>query len=131
MLGATVIAVFFIPMFFYVLETMSEKSSGGKKTPGAERRRRHAQDATPPAHRVRRPEGHAVRPTRGRLTCARSRSASLPASLAALLALGGCLLGPNYERPRGRNAGDVPLRRQPKSKEIANTAWWEQFRTRR
>jgi multidrug efflux pump len=32
MLGATVIAVFFIPMFFYVLETMSEKSSG-KKTP--------------------------------------------------------------------------------------------------
>ncbi|MEP9329062.1 hypothetical protein PPMP20_39405, partial [Paraburkholderia phymatum] len=29
MLGATAIAVFFIPMFFYVLETMSEKS--GKK----------------------------------------------------------------------------------------------------
>jgi multidrug efflux pump len=29
-----VIAVFFIPMFFYVLETMSEKS-GGKKTPGS------------------------------------------------------------------------------------------------
>jgi multidrug efflux pump len=36
MLGATVIAVFFIPMFFYVLETMSEKSdSGKKKTPTA------------------------------------------------------------------------------------------------
>ncbi|SAL46324.1 hydrophobe/amphiphile efflux-1 (HAE1) family protein [Caballeronia udeis] len=34
MLGATVIAVFFIPMFFYVLETMSERKSGGKKTPG-------------------------------------------------------------------------------------------------
>jgi multidrug efflux pump len=33
MLGATVIAVFFIPMFFYVLETMSEKS-GSKKTKG-------------------------------------------------------------------------------------------------
>ncbi|SIT38119.1 Efflux pump membrane transporter BepE [Paraburkholderia ribeironis] len=33
MLGATAIAVFFIPMFFYVLETMSEKT-GGKKTPG-------------------------------------------------------------------------------------------------
>ncbi|CAE6817553.1 Efflux pump membrane transporter BepE [Paraburkholderia nemoris] len=32
MLGATVIAVFFIPMFFYVLESMSER--GGKKTPG-------------------------------------------------------------------------------------------------
>jgi multidrug efflux pump len=36
MLGATVIAVFFIPMFFYVLETMSEKKGGGKKTPGPE-----------------------------------------------------------------------------------------------
>jgi multidrug efflux pump len=34
MLGATAIAVFFIPMFFYVLESMSEKT-GGKKTPGA------------------------------------------------------------------------------------------------
>jgi multidrug efflux pump len=34
MLGATVIAVFFIPMFFYVLESMSEKRSGGVKTPG-------------------------------------------------------------------------------------------------
>ncbi|CAB3776768.1 efflux RND transporter permease subunit [Pararobbsia alpina] len=33
MLGATVIAVFFIPMFFYVLESMSERT-GGKKTPG-------------------------------------------------------------------------------------------------
>ncbi|WP_345816980.1 multidrug efflux RND transporter permease subunit (plasmid) [Paraburkholderia sp. PREW-6R] len=34
MLGATVIAVFFIPMFFYVLESISEKM-GGTKTPGA------------------------------------------------------------------------------------------------
>jgi multidrug efflux pump len=33
MLGATVIAVFFIPMFFYLLETMSERSS--KKTSGS------------------------------------------------------------------------------------------------
>ena len=33
MLGATAIAVFFIPMFFYVLERMSERS-GGKEKPG-------------------------------------------------------------------------------------------------
>jgi multidrug efflux pump len=33
MLGATAIAVFFIPMFFYVLESLSERR-GGKKTPG-------------------------------------------------------------------------------------------------
>ncbi|MEX3977275.1 efflux RND transporter permease subunit, partial [Paraburkholderia caribensis] len=30
MLGATAIAVFFIPMFFYVLETMSERSEKKK-----------------------------------------------------------------------------------------------------
>ena len=33
MLGATVIAVFFIPMFFYILETMSEKKGKGKPKP--------------------------------------------------------------------------------------------------
>ncbi|MGF6605394.1 multidrug efflux pump [Paraburkholderia sp. WSM4175] len=37
MLGATAIAVFFIPMFYYLLETMSSRSKGGKKpTPGVE-----------------------------------------------------------------------------------------------
>jgi multidrug efflux pump len=34
MLGATVIAVFFIPMFYYLLESMSSRSRGGKPTPG-------------------------------------------------------------------------------------------------
>ncbi|CAG4892186.1 efflux RND transporter permease subunit [Paraburkholderia saeva] len=33
MLGATAIAVFFIPMFYYLLETWSSRSSGGKQTP--------------------------------------------------------------------------------------------------
>ncbi|MDB5833508.1 MAG: multidrug efflux transporter permease subunit [Caballeronia sp.] len=33
MLGATVIAVFFIPMFFYILETMSEKKGKDKQKP--------------------------------------------------------------------------------------------------
>ncbi|MBC8722412.1 multidrug efflux RND transporter permease subunit [Paraburkholderia sp. 31.1] len=37
MLGATAIAVFFIPMFYYLLESMSSRSKGGKKpTPGVE-----------------------------------------------------------------------------------------------
>lgn len=36
MLGATVIAVFFIPMFYYALESWSGRSGGGKKTPGPE-----------------------------------------------------------------------------------------------
>jgi multidrug efflux pump len=33
MLGATVIAVFFIPMFYYVIESLSEKYGGGEKGP--------------------------------------------------------------------------------------------------
>ncbi|CAB3788128.1 efflux RND transporter permease subunit [Paraburkholderia fynbosensis] len=33
MIGATAIAVFFIPMFYYLLETMSSRSRGGKPTP--------------------------------------------------------------------------------------------------
>ena len=36
MLGATAIAVFFIPMFYYALESLSERSGGDKKTPGPE-----------------------------------------------------------------------------------------------
>jgi outer membrane protein, multidrug efflux system len=47
-------------------------------------------------------------------------------SLIALLALGGCLLGPNYERP----AVDAPPAFRfagPVTKEIVGTVWWEQF----
>ncbi|APR36702.1 efflux RND transporter permease subunit [Paraburkholderia sp. SOS3] len=43
MLGATAIAVFFIPMFFYVLETWSDRRKGKKTKPGS------AGDAPPPA----------------------------------------------------------------------------------
>ncbi|RKP43605.1 efflux RND transporter permease subunit [Trinickia fusca] len=34
MLGATAIAVFFIPMFYYLLESMASRSKRGKETPG-------------------------------------------------------------------------------------------------
>jgi multidrug efflux pump len=34
MLGATVIAVFFIPLFYYLLESMSSRKSGPKEEPG-------------------------------------------------------------------------------------------------
>jgi multidrug efflux pump len=33
MLGATVIAVFFIPMFFWAIESLSSRGRGGKETP--------------------------------------------------------------------------------------------------
>jgi multidrug efflux pump len=36
MLGATVIAVFFIPMFYYLLESLSSRKSGSKEKPGAD-----------------------------------------------------------------------------------------------
>ncbi|KND59071.1 RND efflux system, outer membrane lipoprotein CmeC [Candidatus Burkholderia verschuerenii] len=48
------------------------------------------------------------------------------ALLLATLLLNGCLLGPNYERPQV----DVPTDfrfAEPQAKEIANTAWWQQF----
>jgi multidrug efflux system outer membrane protein len=47
-------------------------------------------------------------------------------ALLALLSLGGCLLGPNYERP----AVDAPPAfrfAEPDAKDLVNTAWWEQF----
>jgi multidrug efflux system outer membrane protein len=47
-------------------------------------------------------------------------------SCVALLALAGCLLGPNYERP----AVDAPPAFRfagPDAKDIVNTVWWEQF----
>jgi outer membrane protein, multidrug efflux system len=46
--------------------------------------------------------------------------------LLALLALNGCLLGPNYERP----AVDAPPAfrfAESDAKDLVNTAWWEQF----
>jgi multidrug efflux system outer membrane protein len=47
-------------------------------------------------------------------------------ALIALLTLGGCLLGPNYERP----AVDTPPAfrfAEPDAKDLVDTAWWEQF----
>ena len=57
---------------------------------------------------------------------AASSIASFAASLAGLLALGGCLLGPNYEHP----AVETPPSYRfagPEAKEIVDTVWWEQF----
>ncbi len=48
------------------------------------------------------------------------------AALLSLLALGGCLLGPNYERP----AIDTPAAfrfADADAKDLVDTAWWEQF----
>jgi outer membrane protein, multidrug efflux system len=49
----------------------------------------------------------------------------LPAFLALLL-LNGCLLGPNYERPKVDIPADFRFA-GPQAQEIANTPWWQQF----
>jgi multidrug efflux system outer membrane protein len=52
------------------------------------------------------------------------RTSSL--TLLVLLTLGGCLLGPNYQRP----AVDTPPAfrfAESDAKDLVNTAWWEQF----
>ena len=56
MLGATCIAVFFIPMFFYLLESLSER--GDKKAGGS-----HGPEAGPGGPSGGQPEGAAVVPT--------------------------------------------------------------------
>src|SRR6202012_2536073 len=60
-----------------------------------------------------------------RATDMRAPASSLLALL-ALLSLGGCLLGPNHERP----AVDAPPAfrfAEPDAKDLVNPAWWEQF----
>jgi multidrug efflux system outer membrane protein len=57
------------------------------------------------------------------------RTASLVRAAAPLLltgALGGCLLGPNYERPRVETPATFRFA-QAQAEDVVNTTWWEQF----
>ncbi len=57
----------------------------------------------------------------------RPLSFSLPAaSLGALLALGGCALGPNYLRPEIDVPSDYRFA-SGEAQDVANSAWWQQF----
>ncbi len=47
-------------------------------------------------------------------------------SLFACLALGGCVLGPNYERPTVETPATYRFT-DPQAKEIVDTGWWQQF----
>ncbi|MEA3124422.1 MAG: outer membrane protein multidrug efflux system [Caballeronia sp.] len=47
-------------------------------------------------------------------------------SIVALLTLGGCLLGPNYERPAVETPATFRFA-ESDAKDLVNTAWWEQF----
>jgi outer membrane protein, multidrug efflux system len=50
---------------------------------------------------------------------------SMPVLLAVLM-LNGCLLGPNYERPKVDTPSDFRFS-MPQAEAIADTLWWEQF----
>ncbi|MGV7243215.1 efflux transporter outer membrane subunit [Caballeronia sp. M23-90] len=47
-------------------------------------------------------------------------------SIVASLTLGGCLLGPNYERPAVETTATFRFA-QSDAKDLVDTAWWEQF----
>ena len=162
MLGATVIAVFFIPMFYWLLEITEHEVFGGEKqasppAPPAARgarqrlRRMHRAEPTdmrpafllspPPRGGVAAPATGWWEPPRrggaegdGVVGACRSRYTARPRvgrsalTLAATLgaALSGCMVGPDYHRPKV----DVPAayRYEPTpTAETANIEWWKQF----
>ena len=91
MLAATLLAIFLVPVQYYVIETLVER----RKRPAPHRRPIEATDG-----------------------CALQIDASLVCTLLAL-GLSGCLVGPNYHRPKPaacgipRSAGDQTIARRP------------------
>ena len=110
MLAATGIAIFLIPMMFYVIEKLSKAKRGDEED--SNRRRDDAAD----------------RPYRGQCMHARedNRMRRFIAATLLGLILGGCMVGPDYRRP----AVETPQSwrfAEKEARDLANTAWWEQF----
>jgi len=81
MLASTLIAIFFVPLFFWILESASERFGGGKAPGGG---------AAKPAAPLK--SGRAIE----------VRSAALCIAAGALLTA--CAVGPDYQRPKNRIA---------------------------
>jgi hypothetical protein len=109
MLAATCIAIFIIPVTFYVVEKISHKGDTGVGHHDGESA---AAPPRVPQHRLLERRGIAMRKP----------------LLAALLALlvGGCMVGPDYVRPPIDTPTAWRLSDQD-ARDLANTAWWEQF----
>ena len=131
MLGATVIAVFFIPMFYYVIESLSEKFSGGRQRGAGARaaalpRRRRRMRSVKTERSQLLPQDTEVT-ERDRKMKVALPSVSSVISVAVLLGVTtGCTVGPNYERP----AIDAPQRyrfEDAAARDTANIAWWRLF----
>jgi HAE1 family hydrophobic/amphiphilic exporter-1 len=107
MLAATCIAIFIIPVTFYVVEKISHKGAPGCAAP--RRWRGGCRQAREP---------HLQR----RMIAMRK---PLLVTLLALLA-SGCMVGPDYVRPPVDTPAAWRLSEQD-ARDLANTAWWEQF----
>ena len=105
MLGETTLAMLYVPLFFYIFESLTEKLRDRKKGHAAP-----AEGAEHPLPARR----------RGRLRCADCSVALVAFPLAA------CMLGPNYQRP----PVELPAAYRyevAEARDTANTAWWQQF----
>ena len=106
MIGETTLAMLYVPLFFYLFDTLAERRGKGKEAP-------------PPAET--KAAIAAPRAAGGRLSMLRVVAVCLAGALAA-----GCTMGPDYARP----PVDTPaaFRFEPKEAfDTANTEWWKQF----
>lgn len=96
MTAASVIAIFLIPVTFYVVQKLSR----GKKEEQAEKRG----------------------------TGGKKEETMRNVIISSLftLTLFGCMIGPNYQRPALETPPSWRFE-EKEAREIANTAWWEQF----
>ena len=103
--ASSVVAIFFTPLFFWLLESLSAKFGAGK--PAA------------PGHGEPAPGRH-NRATR------KSDMKRLALSILVITLTAGCAVGPDYKRPV---AETPPAWRVEYSyaAEVANTRWWQQF----
>ena len=114
MLAATLIAIFIIPVTFYV----SERFRPSRRTPGARRCRCRRRFAAGPATSP--PRVGCAREVAGRAGAAMSSPPRCSA---------GCAIGPDYKRPPVAEPRDVPGPGQrPRRRRSPTLPWWEVFR---
>ena len=107
-LASTAVAIFFAPLFFWMLESMSQKFGRQESGAGAGR------TAAPPRPPHRTPSGRATE----------MRKPAVAAAVAALISA--CAVGPDYSRP-SITSPDKWRIDYPEAAGVANTRWWEQF----
>ena len=103
MLASTCVAIFFVPLFFWLLESMSERFASKKVAAGGAATERRARQAG------------------GRLTCGAQPSPGWPAGCSLAAWSGPTTSSPKSKRPRLTSTS------RKQSSETANTEWWEQF----